>query len=93
MNHSELITSIAEASKVSKKDVETVLSTLVGVAQAELQAGGEVAIHGIGKLRSVQKAARKGRNPKTGAAIVIPAKWAAAFSASKPLKDALALQA
>ena len=47
-------------------------------------------LHGIGKLKPLQKAARTGRNPATGEEIEIPAKTAVKFAAAKALKDAVA---
>ncbi|PIQ55382.1 MAG: hypothetical protein COW02_03490 [Comamonadaceae bacterium CG12_big_fil_rev_8_21_14_0_65_59_15] len=91
MNHTELTRALSAASKLTQKDVEAVLSALATVVTAQVQSGSEVALHGIGKIKARHKAARTSRNPKTGAAVAVPAKLTAVFSASKSLKDALAL--
>jgi len=90
MNQSELIIKTAQISGVSKKDVEHVLKTAGDVITAALIEEGEAVLPLLGKLGVVQKAARTGRNPKTGEAIQIPAKKVPHFSASKALKDAVA---
>lgn len=88
MNQSELIAKVADISGESRKAVEAVLKTAGDVVAAELHDGGEVALPGIGKLYAKAKAARQGRNPKTGEALTIAARHVPAFSASKALKDA-----
>jgi len=90
MNQAQLIAQVAEASGQSKKDVEHTLKTLGDVAQAELQQGGEVTLPGLGKITVDTRAARKGRNPATGAEIDIPEKKVPKFSAAKALKDVVA---
>lgn len=90
MNQSELILKTAQVSGLSKKDVEHVLKTAGDVITAALQEQGEAVLPGLGKLSVTQKAARTGRNPKTGETIQIPAKKVPHFSAAKALKDAVA---
>lgn len=90
MNQAELIGSIANETGMSKKDVEVVLKTSGDTVQAALKNGHEVTLPGIGKLTVKTSAARKGRNPATGAEIDIPAKQKPHFSAAKVLKDAVA---
>lgn len=87
MNQSELILKVAGVSGQSKKDVESILKTAADVIHAELKEGGDVTLPGLGKLFVQHKAARKGRNPSTGAEIQIPAKFVPHFSAAKALKD------
>jgi len=92
MNQSELIAKVASISGESRKATEAVLKTAADVVGAELNEGGEVTLPGIGKLHAKDKAARKGRNPKTGEALTISARRVPVFSASKTLKDAVANQ-
>lgn len=87
MNQSELIAKVASISGESRKAVEAVLKTTADVIGSTLQEGGEVALPGIGKLHAKSKAARTGRNPKTGEPVEIPARRVPAFSAAKALKD------
>lgn len=89
MTKKDLIAKIAQDTDLKKSDVEKVLDSLGGVAAAELLGEGEVPLSGLGKLKAHHSNARKGRNPKTGAAIDIPAKTTVKFSIGKELKDAL----
>lgn len=69
--------------------VEAVLDALVDVTAAELLGGGEISLPGLGKLKSKDVAARKGRNPRTGETLDIPAHKAVTFTACKDLKEAM----
>ena len=73
----------------SKAIVENTFTALCKVIQAELLGGGEVPLPGVGKLKVKATAARKGRNPKTGESINIPAGQRVTFSPSKELKEAM----
>lgn len=90
MNQSELILKTAQISGLAKKDVEHVLKTAGDVIGAALIEESEAALPGLGKLVAAQKAARPGRNPKTGEAMTIPARKSVKFKAAKLLTDALA---
>lgn len=90
MNQSELIAKVAAISGESRKAVEAVLKTTSDVIGATLQEGADVTLPGLGKLSVNQRAARTGRNPKTGETVQIPAKKVPHFAAAKALKDAVA---
>lgn len=90
MNQAELIKAVAGAAGVQQNEAEAIIKAVGEVARAELARGNEVILPGIGRVSVTHKLARKGRNPKTGAEINIPAKRAAKFTAAKVLKDALA---
>ncbi|MGQ5523316.1 HU family DNA-binding protein [Chitinimonas sp. PSY-7] len=95
MNQAQLIEAITiqagkDGQDVSKADVTRVLVALTGVVHTQLKSGEEVTLPGVGKLKIKDKAAKVGRNPKTGAEIQIPAKRVPAFTAVKALKDAVA---
>lgn len=96
MNQADLVKAVAGAAATTQDNVDGVLKALAAVVHEELGAGGEVTLLGIGKLKVHTRpatAARKGRNPRTGEAIDIPAKPAVKvphFSAAKALKDATA---
>ena len=62
---------------------------LCGIITAELLGGGKVSLPGVGTLGTRSYGPRKGRNPRTGEAIELPAGVRAFFSATKSLKDAL----
>jgi len=93
MNQAELINAIAQEhdnAGVSKSTIKWVLDAQAKVVQRALSQHDEITLSGIGKLTAKSKAARTGRNPKTGDEIEIPAKTVPHFSASKALKDAVA---
>ncbi|MFZ4539274.1 HU family DNA-binding protein [Propionivibrio sp.] len=89
MNQAELVATIASITGETQKTVEHVLKTTADVIGVELHEGGEATLPGIGKLVANAKAARTGRNPKTGEAITIAARTVPVFRAAKALKDAV----
>lgn len=89
MTKIELIEMVHETSDVPKAVVERVLDGLCGVMESVFHDGGSVAFIGVGSLCVKSTAARKGRNPRTGEAITIPAGRRVVFTASKGLKDTL----
>ena len=89
MNKTELTAVYAEATGQAKVVAGEQLERLFNVIAAELGQGGEVALPQIGKLKTVKRAARKGRNPRTGAEISIPARCAITFAVNEHLKQAL----
>ena len=86
----ELIEALSERTGQSRKDTTDFVDALGELAQEALMAGQEAVLPGIGKLAVKEKAARIGRNPKTGAAIEIAARKVPVFTAAKILKDAAA---
>lgn len=74
---------------VSRLHVESVLEAFCNIAAAELLGGGEISLQGLGKLKVVPTKARKGRNPKTGEALEIPAGKKVVFSPFRDFKEAL----
>lgn len=96
MTKTDLIELIAQRSQkhysasVCKVVITAVLDTLADVVAVELSQGNDVPLPGIGKLKTVLRAARTGRNPASGEAMEIPAKNVPHFSAAKVLKDAVA---
>ena len=90
MNQAELIKELATNSGQSNIMIERVLKELGGIACSELGGGGEITLPGIGKLSVATRAARAGRNPRTGESLAIAEKKAPKFSAAKALKDATA---
>lgn len=89
MNQSELIAKVAAISGETKKATEAVLKATGDVIAATLAEGGDVTLPGLGKLYVKDRAARAGKNPKTGEAIQIAASKAPGFKAAKALKDAI----
>lgn len=74
-----------EGRSLCQADVEAVLQALKDVAAQELAAGGEVPLPGLGKLKTKDRAARMGRNPRTGEAVTIPARRVVVFAPSEKL--------
>ncbi|MBQ1782918.1 MAG: HU family DNA-binding protein [Gammaproteobacteria bacterium] len=85
----ELIANIATASGNSKAHIEALLTQLATEVALQLNAGHDVTLPGIGKLSVSVRAAREGRNPKTGEPITIKAAKRVKFSATKSLKAVL----
>jgi DNA-binding protein HU-beta len=87
MTKSQIISKLAEKSGLTKKAVTGVVEDLLGLAYKE--AKNSFTIPGLGKLVLVNRKARMGRNPQTGAAIKIPAKKVVKFRVAKACKDAV----
>lgn len=90
MNKTELITAVAEAAGLTKKDTERVLNAAFDAMTNALAAKEKVQISGFGSFEVKHRQARVGRNPHTKEATQIPATDVPAFKASKVLKDAVA---
>jgi len=89
MTKAQLMSSLADATGVAKKDVIGLMDKLVSMAYSEVKKSGEFVVPGIGKLVKVQRKARMGRNPATGAEIKIPAKTVVKFRVAKAAKEAV----
>lgn len=84
MNKTQLIAAVAEKSGMTKTDTAKMFAALLEVTKKEVnKKDGKVAIIGFGSFSMQKRAARKGKNPRTGAAIKIPAKKVLKFKASK----------
>ena len=89
MNKSELIEHIAKQADISKAAATRALDAVVGGVKATLKKNGSVSISGFGTFAVSKRAARSGRNPRTGATIKIKAAKVPKFRPGKGLKDAL----
>jgi DNA-binding protein HU-beta len=89
MNKSELIDAIASKGDLSKAQAGQALEALIGAVGDALKAGDSVTLVGFGTFSVKERAARSGRNPKTGEAIQIAASKVPGFKAGKGLKDAV----
>jgi len=87
MTKTQTVASLAEKTDLTKAQVATLLDELAKLAYAEASNG--FAVPGIGKLILVNRAARTGRNPATGASIQIPAKTVVKFRIAKACKEAI----
>ncbi len=88
MNKGQLIDKIAEGADITKASAGRALDALIAGVTSELADGGDVALVGFGSFKVSARAARKGRNPQTGAEIQIVASNVPSFKAGKALKDA-----
>lgn len=89
MNKTELISAVADASELSKKDAGKAVDAVFETVMDTLSESEKVQIIGFGTFEVRDRAARKGRNPQTGEEIEIPASKVPAFKAGKALRDAV----
>ena len=89
MNKTEFIAAVAEKAEISKKDSEKALKAFVDVVAEQLKAGDKVQLVGFGTFEVSERAAREGRNPRTGETMTIAASKAPKFKAGKALKDSI----
>ena len=89
MNKTELIAAVAEKAGLSKKDADAAVSAVFDAVTAELAKGEKVQLIGFGTFEVRERAAKTGRNPRTGETMTIPASKVPAFKAGKALKDAV----
>jgi DNA-binding protein HU-beta len=89
MNKTELVAAMADKAGLTKKDADAALKAFTEVVEETLKAGDSIQLIGFGTFEVAERAERTGRNPQTGAEMVIPASKAPKFKAGKALKDAL----
>lgn len=87
MTKSQIMSTLADKTGLTKKEVICVVQTLVELAYTEASNG--FTVPGLGKLVKRRRKARMGRNPATGEAIKIPAKTVLKFRIAKAAKDAV----
>ena len=89
MNKAELIDAVADSADISKAAASRAVDGFVVAITEALQKGEQVALVGFGTFSVKDRAARTGRNPRTGEAIEIKASKNPGFKAGKALKDAV----
>ncbi len=89
MNKAEFVSAVAEASELSRADAARAVDAVVGAITDALKKGENVTLVGFGTFEVRERAARQGRNPKTGETIKIKASKNPSFKAGKALKDAV----
>ena len=89
MNKSDLVDAIAKSAELSKAAASRALDATVDTIKKALKKGDTVSLVGFGTFKVGKRAARNGRNPRTGATIKIKAAKVPKFSAGKGLKDAV----
>ena len=89
MKKSDLVAAVAEAAELSKADAGRAVDALIDVVTKSLKGGDAVTLVGFGTFEVRKRAARQGRNPRTGETIEIAASSIPSFKAGKALKDAV----
>ena len=86
MNKTELVAAVAEQAGLSKKDAEAAVKAFTDVVAEALKAGDKIQLVGFGTFEVSERAAREGRNPRTGETMTIEASKTPKFKAGKALK-------
>ncbi len=89
MNKTQFVEAVAQKSGLNKKEAEAAVNAMTAVIADTLKAGDKVQLIGFGTFEVKTRAARSGRNPKTGETITIAASKHPAFSAGKAFKDSV----
>ena len=87
MNKTELVAAVAEQAGLSKKDAEAAVKAFTDVVAEALKAGDKIQLVGFGTFEVSERAAREGRNPRTGETMTIEASKTPKFKAGKALQD------
>ncbi len=89
MNKNDLVSAVAEATDTSKADAARAVEGVFDVITNALKGGDSVQVIGFGNFSVADRAARQGRNPRTGEPIQIKASRQPKFKAGKALKEAV----
>ena len=89
MNKNDLIESMSEEFELTRSYARDLVDLVFEKMTQAASQGEEVAIHGFGKFKVVERGARKGRNPQTGEAVKIAARKVLKFEAAKAMKEGL----
>jgi integration host factor subunit beta len=88
MTRAELIQQLASSQpKLTAKDIELTVRTILDAMSHTLAKGGRVEVRGFGSFGINHRPARKGRNPKTGVSVMVPAKYVPHFKPGKELRE------
>lgn len=87
MTKAELVEDVAEAAELTKKDAERLVELVFESIIETLNQGEKIELRGFGSFRVRSRGARRGRNPKTGEQVEIPAKRVPYFKPGKELKE------
>jgi DNA-binding protein HU-beta len=90
MTKSELITKVAKKSGLKKIQVEQCIDAAIKILAEALARGERTVISGLGVFNVRERKAKKGRNPRTGKEIIIPARKVIVFTATRSLREKLA---
>lgn len=87
MTKADLVERVAKETDMTKKDAEKLVEVIFESIVSTLNQGEKIELRGFGSFRVRERNARKGRNPKTGEPVDIPAKRVAYFKPGKDLKE------
>lgn len=87
MTKADLVEQVSKEAEMTKKDAEQLVEIVFDSIVGSLNKGEKIELRGFGSFRVRERNARKGRNPKTGEAVNIPAKRVAYFKPGKDLKE------
>ena len=87
MTKADLVDDVANAAELTKKDAERLVEIVFDTIIKSLNKGEKIELRGFGSFRVRGRGARRGRNPKTGEPVSIPAKRIPYFKAGKDLKQ------
>ena len=90
MTKADLVDSVASEFELSKRKAGEIIELVLEEIKAALQGGEKVQLIPFGSFAVRDRKKREGRNPKTGAKLLIPARRVPAFTAGKGLRDAVA---
>lgn len=90
MNKSDLISALATETSITQKNVNAILDAFIETVKKTLKKGDQITLVGFGTFKVSNRAARTGRNPKTGAPLQIKASKMPQFKAGKSLKESIA---
>jgi integration host factor subunit beta len=93
MTKADLIDQVMKTGSLTRKDGEVIVDEVFARIVGALRAGDKIEIRGFGTFRTRDRVARKGRNPKTGEAVDVPARRVPFFKPSKELRDGLSAAA
>src|SRR5260370_6170756 len=87
MTKAELVEEVARAAELNKRDAEVIVETVFDSIIGALHKGEKVELRGFGSFRTRERGPRRGRNPKTGQPVDVPAKRVPYFKPGKELKE------
>ena len=87
MTKADLVNDVSNAAELTKKDAERLVEIVFESIIDSPNRGEKIELRGFGSFRVRERGSRRGRNPKTGAAVNIPAKRVPYFKAGKELKE------
>jgi DNA-binding protein HU-beta len=89
MNKADFVGAVANEGELSKADAARAVDAVIEVIKSALKSGETISLVGFGTFQVRERAAREGRNPRTGATIKIDSSKIPSFKAGKALKDAV----